>query len=476
MGEKINDSVRQSLSKHFQKELYLTELPHQSPQQELLPFSAEFIDNTDDNESSFDTTAIHIDMTPRPLMATGPLIEALVRTNAGHYVDFRPLDALYQHCGSAGVQRVPASRGDVFQHRFVSAVEKRKLMRFVNWCVEGQPMSTMSTRSIAGVSSPSQVDDLSFHEAMTKMELSSKLRDFIEMSILFSTSIRPVSIVEGRSRVRRFHDSLARFSTRTPFLIPNYGFAELPQALCRLSAVHGGTYVLRRGVAGVVRDLASSCAIGIVTTDGDVVSTKHVFLSRYFVNCVPNPTDINLTWRLACVIDGSIMQLGLPGRVMLTFPKNIVGNVGSTVRIRQIDSSTSTCPTSLFVLYAETTDQGGSRDDLFACVQCLVRVSRKENLAENEDLIEKEEVKTTYMATKKPNLLWCITYSRNAEVVYNGPTFGSEIVCCPDVEHDTDGVFEEAERCFRTVFPNEPFLPDLRKEVDAELENSDAIN
>lgn len=472
--ENITDSVQECLSRYFPQEHFLTKLPFHSKYRALFPYGAQFTTDANSNGSLFNPSATYIDLTPRPVMSTGPLIEALVRTNAGHYLDFRPLDALYQYFGSAGVQRVPASRSDVFQNRFVSAIEKRRLMRFIHWCIDEQRASSNSNSLTTEASSSLQLDNnLTFSEAMTKMEISDKLRDFIQTSILFSSSTKPLSVAEGQARICRFHDSLARFGTRTPFLVPNHGIAELPQALCRLSAVHGGTYVLRRSVACVVRDVASTHAIGIVTTEDDVVAAKHVFLARNLVSCASNSINSNLTWRFAGVVDGSIMRSDTPARFMLTFPRYSVGNDGSMVRMRQIDGSTSTCAQGLFLLYAETVDSGGCDNDLLACVRHLVDMSEV-NMSANEEHGLGNDSETTSTAAKKPNLLWSIIYSRDVDIAYGGERFGAEIVCPPDVEHDTDGVFEEAKRCFRTVFPDKPFLPDLRREMNTESNDSDA--
>jgi len=49
-------------------------------------------------------------------------------------------------------------------------------------------------------------------------------------------------------RCRLYRDSLLRFpGLGSPFLYPSYGLGELPQAFARLSAVHGGVYILRQG-------------------------------------------------------------------------------------------------------------------------------------------------------------------------------------------------------------------------------------
>ena len=53
------------------------------------------------------------------------------------------------------------------------------------------------------------------------------------------------------AKMQLYLDSMTRFAGMTsPFLYPLYGLGELPQAFARLAAVHGGTYMLNRGLEG----------------------------------------------------------------------------------------------------------------------------------------------------------------------------------------------------------------------------------
>lgn len=46
---------------------------------------------------------------------------------------------------------------------------------------------------------------------------------------------------------------MARYG-KSPYIYPLYGLGELPQAFARLSAIHGGTYMLDKEVDGVVME------------------------------------------------------------------------------------------------------------------------------------------------------------------------------------------------------------------------------
>lgn len=53
--------------------------------------------------------------------------------------------------------------------------------------------------------------------------------------------------MDGVNNVKRFLRSLGRYGN-TPFLFPMYGCGEIPQCFCRLSAVFGGIYCLKKPI------------------------------------------------------------------------------------------------------------------------------------------------------------------------------------------------------------------------------------
>lgn len=75
-------------------------------------------------------------------------------------------------------------------------------------------------------------------------------------------------------RIKLYAQSLARFNTSAPFIYPLYGLGELPQGFARLSAVHGGTYMLHKHDAQVVYD-ADGRATG-VTSEGETAHAGFV--------------------------------------------------------------------------------------------------------------------------------------------------------------------------------------------------------
>jgi Rab GDP dissociation inhibitor len=70
-----------------------------------------------------------------------------------------------------------------------------------------------------------------------------------------------------------YFNSIMRFG-KSPYIYPLYGLGELPQAFARLSAVYGGTYMLRKPFEGLEYD-ESGKAVG-VKSEGQVAKCKFV--------------------------------------------------------------------------------------------------------------------------------------------------------------------------------------------------------
>jgi len=81
------------------------------------------------------------------------------------------------------------------------------------------------------------------------------------------------SFEEGMQRTQRFLGSLGRYGN-TPFLFPMYGCGELPQCFCRLCAVYGGIYCLKRAVDDIALD--SNSNEFLLSSAGKTLRAKNV--------------------------------------------------------------------------------------------------------------------------------------------------------------------------------------------------------
>lgn len=184
-----------------------------------------------------------IDLCPRLLYSNGEMVDLLVKSNVSRYHEFKNNIRILSMIGEE-IHAMPCRRSDVFTSPLLSdLVDKRRLMKFVEICIQYDPASdTPETSEIA------KHANLEINKFLTDRGLNPTLRDYIINSIAMVSPND--STEEACKKIKQFMVATERFG-KSPFLFPLYGCGEFPQSFCRLSAVFGGTYCLNTKVDSV---------------------------------------------------------------------------------------------------------------------------------------------------------------------------------------------------------------------------------
>jgi RAB protein geranylgeranyltransferase component A len=245
----------------------------------------------------------NIDTTAKVLYGSGAITELLITSGVANYLEFRSFEGLYfwlDQTGSGGrasdahrqLWKVPCSKNDVFNTSVLGALEKRALMKFHLFVADygrtsgGTDNTSLNEnelaigRSLYRPQNKQQVhgynvqafEDLPIEQFLSSSKISPKLQQIIVYALCCHTrplSGGPVSddslggsasqpyLTRDALRDMFLHvDSIGRFG-ETAFLAPIYGTSEIIQAFCRMSAVWGGTFILKRSVTSL-----QLCAVG----------------------------------------------------------------------------------------------------------------------------------------------------------------------------------------------------------------------
>ncbi|RKP34120.1 GDP dissociation inhibitor [Dimargaris cristalligena] len=72
----------------------------------------------------------NIDLAPKVTHCRGPLVDLLVSSGVGKYMEFRGLDQVYlTHGSNRQITKAPNSKADIFTSKSLTLVEKRRLMQ-----------------------------------------------------------------------------------------------------------------------------------------------------------------------------------------------------------------------------------------------------------------------------------------------------------------------------------------------------------
>lgn len=152
-------------------------------------------------------------------------------------------------------------------------------------------------------------------------------------------------------KIKLYYDSMMRYEGLTsPYIYPLYGLGELPQAFARLSAVHGGTYMLDRPDAKVVYDEAG-VAVG-VSAGGETAKAKFVVGDpSYFTDRVIKTGQVV---RAVCIMSHPIPGTNDAGSCQVILPQKQVGR-RSDIYVFCCSYSHNVAPRDKWIAFVSTT-------------------------------------------------------------------------------------------------------------------------
>lgn len=368
----------------------------------------------------------NLDLAPKLLLSRGRMVEKLINSDVGKYLEFKVLDSTRLHVdGDDGWQAVPGSRGDVFQSKLLTPLEKRSLMRLLKACMEAAVAEGGEHDLLAEAARAE-----SFGALLTARGLSERLQAFVTVVL---ASVDPATpALAGIEAVQRYVASVGVYGP-SAYLWPMYGSSEIPQAFCRLCAVHGGIYVLRRGVQELVHDGETGAVTGMVCDQGQQFSCKHYVASP---SSAPGHTQVRQTVsRCICITDGPIE--GMPEELqLLVLPPGRVGNA-APVKVLQGSKSAFASPAEYRVFYFVTTSSGPGKahEDLEAAVGFVLG------------------------GPGAPSPVWTAYYDLDEEVLADNAPPNLHVAPTPDASLDYTTAIAHSSAIFSKLVPGVEFFP-----------------
>lgn len=410
----------------------------------------------------------------------------------------------------ATLSRVPCSKRDVFQSKLLSPMDKRRLMKFLQ-IASDYATSLASTR----VTEPSTItqDDNDNHEDVGKAEIENdvvtslnerqlqqgrslyrpqnkavsttdletlekcikdgmpfdtylkvhhKLSDHMKKVVIYAMAmgsnyddVAQYSTEAGMNDLCKHLQSLGKFG-ETAFLFPMYGSGELPQAFCRSAAVHGATYLLRRGPKSLKIDEVSGKARGVVVSgfsydQAEEIPTKFipsanvVLPAQMLQKNTRNASSSLRVFRRISILKGALVKseeanvsLGREQRHVIIIPPDddVILNQ-SVIHGIALDESVNISPRAMksfhiTILYLSTISKDNSgKNVLDKAVQSLCKGECME--------------------------LFHLNFSY--EQKYDKKELGAGVhVCHPHVSLTAEASFVEAKRIFESICPGDEFL------------------
>lgn len=255
---------------------------------------------------------------------------------------------------------------------------------------------------------------------------------------------------EGIEKTKNFLLNLG-FYGNTPFLFPMYGCGEIPQCFCRLCAVFGGVYCLKKAITNIEENEGEIS----FSAENQVVKTKKLVFGG---SNIPEHllSDGNKLDRSCGGLSRGIFILDKPlgseelnaGGGGVNFLK-LPGENGGAF-ILQLSHYSGTCPKGLYLVHITSKSVNSPDEDLKPFVEKLFSDDHR-------------PLYTTYF--KLPSCSSCQGKILSSENIFE---------CCGNFfELDYDKSIENAESVFKKLYPGEEFLPRAPDPEEIIIENED---
>mmetsp|Transcript_9184 Transcript_9184/g.13588 ORF Transcript_9184/g.13588 Transcript_9184/m.13588 type:complete len:597 (+) Transcript_9184:23-1813(+) len=446
-----------------------------------------------------------LDLHSKFIFCYGDLVKLFLDSDTARMMDFQGVVALLQYVSKEdGFVKVPCSKGEIFKHAFISLNERRLLMKFMKYCLDG---NIDKEKEEGKYDNFSHFLDKKFPIKKLKRTV---LKEFILYAIAFLQSeedAKKLSAKEGIHLIMRYIQSLGKHGTTSSFLYPLYGISEIPQSFVRVGAVCNAIHILERGIKNIYSKVEENRITGIETTPvRQKLTTNHLIINEETIpksdDIVDEESKMKSIVRAIYVVDKPLFDVkqytkitdprqvqNLQNGIIVGFvpPYTFSENQHYVITITQMDHTAKVCPKGEYVITFQMACRSENDHVVLktAITSLLNKSSNNEKVpqktiekeeqikeGENQEKVEfeqetteeKTEDDTTETIQKKDiqekqrNIIYHIIYSK--KIRKESSLKGSNIYLVPGVSPYiyVDDCIEKARKIFHSICPNELFL------------------
>ncbi|KAF7331573.1 hypothetical protein MKEN_00036700 [Mycena kentingensis (nom. inval.)] len=271
------------------------------------------------------------------------------------------------------IRRFPScgtrSKEDVFKNKDISLVEKRRLMRFLQFAA-GEFEGKKELEGHAENPFPEYLRSVfSLNEEMTNA---------IAYALAYCLSPNDATL-PALHRLRRYLRSSGRYGA-SPFLVGHYGSSgEIAQGFCRTAAVSGGVYILGRKIESIDSTQPATHTIRLEEFPEPITASLFISSSRPGATLIPPPTELSAPFsssspaytvaRCIAIVDKPILFNAAPepseedayptepvatDTGVIVFPPSSLPEGGSTTASATVlisGEGTMSCPKGKWIVY-----------------------------------------------------------------------------------------------------------------------------
>ncbi|KAI8075234.1 GDP dissociation inhibitor [Gongronella butleri] len=283
----------------------------------------------------------NVDLIPKFMMAEGEIVKFLLHTGVTRYLDFKQIAGSFVY-KDGKISHMPTNEAEAVVSPMLGLVEKRRLQKFFEF-IQGYKEDDESTHD--GV----QLNAITMAELYNKFGLEPATQDLIghAMALQLDDSYLTQPARQSIDKIILYITSMARYG-KSPYIYPLHGLGELPQSFARLSAIHGGTYMMGYGPDEIVYE--GGVATGI-RSNGEVAKADIVICDPSYATDKVRTTSKVV--RAICLLTHPIPNTDNADSCQIVLPQNQLGRKHD-IYVACVSDAHKVCPKDMYLAIVST--------------------------------------------------------------------------------------------------------------------------
>lgn len=306
----------------------------------------------------------NIDLIPKFVMANGKLVKLLLKTTVDKYLEWKTVEGTYVYQYSKGgffssaggkIYKVPGNDSEALKSSLMGLWEKKRCKNFFVYIQDIEFNNTKTWDKVDIYKQP-------MSEVFKKFKLESNTIDFIGHAVAMHINDEYLDqpAVDTIEKIKLYIDSIGRYGEH-PFLYPIYGLGGIPEGFSRLSAIHGGTYMLNTPIDEVLFD--SSGKVEGVRSGSQVAKAPLVICDPSYVKNVKGQVkSVGKVVRSICILNHPIPDTHDATSCQIILPQKQTGR-NSDIFINMVSYAHAVCSQDLYVAIISTTVETDEPED-----------------------------------------------------------------------------------------------------------------
>lgn len=258
----------------------------------------------------------NVDLCPKFIMACGSLVKILLKTKVTRYLEFRSVQGSFV-LKDGKPHKVPSTAAEAMASSLMGMFQKRYFRSFITFVNEYDVTKKETWNKY-------DLSKVTARELFKSFSLDDNTVAFTghAMALYLDDAYLDEPAAELVDRLKLYAYSMTRYGN-SPYIYPLWGLGGLPEGFSRLSAVHGGVYMLNKPVEEIVYD-ADGKVVG-VKSGGEVARCKKVLADpTYFIGT----NKIKVTGQVAkaiCILNHPIPETENADSCQIILPASQTG-------------------------------------------------------------------------------------------------------------------------------------------------------